>query len=778
MAEPARPVLRVVPTEPDSPVTRLHRMVARREVLRPSFQDVWRRFETGAGESGRRDWAEASLRLFDANAGPACLIAYWQASLDTVGALGAPALAGIGEMGRRICLHAGAAAAAAAFSALPPLVRRLGAADAPAILGVIAGAAEPAPESVPEIVTRLPLLTAELDRHGFEAWVATGLRVGGRERRRRLAFFTLEDPLARRLLHRPRQGVGLSDVERPMKAFVTALWGIRAPVRGIEPADAAAPPHRVRIAGGLLMVPEVFRGVPAERTRDLYRAAFAHAGAHLSLTRDRFPVGRLKPMQIALVSLIEDARVERLAMARFPGLRRLWLSWHAAQPGGAQTAPALFARLARALIDPTYADPDDWVAKGRSLFEAAFAGRPADQALSREIGGLLGNDLGQLRIQFNAKAYVVEPAYRDDNLGLWDFGDLADAEPDVIEIALDSMRLEQQETESDGDRREEDRDGEAASRARRTEMAEDEGFAVATYPEWDADAGIERPDWATVREYRPRPGRPGAMAELLAEQAEVANRVTALVRSVKVGRPQRLKRRHEGEQLDLDATIEAEIARRGGEMPDGRIHQTKARRHRDVSAMILLDTSESTRDRVPGTGRSILDMERAATAVLAEAMAALGDPFAVAAFASNGRGDVRYTRVKDFREPFAPAVRDRLAGLEAGYSTRLGTAIRHAAAELAGQRNYRRLMIVLTDGEPSDIDVAATADGPRGLIEDARRAVVAARARGLDVFCVGLDPAGHGCGAAIFGRGNYIPVARLADLPARLAMLYFRLAVR
>jgi nitric oxide reductase activation protein len=56
--------------------------------------------------------------------------------------------------------------------------------------------------------------------------------------------------------------------------------------------------------------------------------------------------------------------------------------------------------------------------------------------------------------------------------------------------------------------------------------------------------------------------------------------------------------------------------------------------------------------------------------------------------------------------------------------------------------------------------------------------VLAARARGVDVFCVGLDPAGHGSGAAIFGRGNFIPVNRLADLPARLAALYFRLAVR
>src|SRR3546814_20068845 len=108
-------------------------------------------------------------------------------------------------------------------------------------------------------------------------------------------------------------------------------------------------------------------------------------------------------------------------MRDMPGLRRLWLPFHVAEPGGAQTAPILMARLARAMIDPDYRDDDAWVRKGRAAF-LDHRERWDDPAMSRSIGGLLGNDLGQMRVQFNPPTYVVEPAYRDANLGLWAFG--------------------------------------------------------------------------------------------------------------------------------------------------------------------------------------------------------------------------------------------------------------------------------------------------------------------------------------------------------------------
>ncbi|WP_031335842.1 VWA domain-containing protein, partial [Rhodopseudomonas sp. B29] len=152
----------------------------------------------------------------------------------------------------------------------------------------------------------------------------------------------------------------------------------------------------------------------------------------------------------------------------------------------------------------------------------------------------------------------------------------------------------------------------------------------------------------------------------------------------------------------------------------------------------------------------------------------LGDPFGLQAFASDGRDDVKLTTVKAFAEPHGLDAMARLDGLASGYSTRLGTALRHAGAVIGEARSFRKLVLVLTDGEPSDIDVKDPAD----LIEDARRAAVGLHARGIDAFGVVLGSTGMTAAARIFGRGNTMLVHRVEDLPARLSELYFRLARR
>ena len=152
-------------------------------------------------------------------------------------------------------------------------------------------------------------------------------------------------------------------------------------------------------------------------------------------------------------------------------------------------------------------------------------------------------------------------------------------------------------------------------------------------------------------------------------------------------------------------------------------------------------------------------------------MSGSGDPFAIHAFCSNGRNDVRYFRVKDFDMPFAERAKSRLAALRSGYSTRIGAAIRHAGADLKKQITHRRLLLIVTDGEPSDVDVRE-----RGyLVEDARRAVQELAHQGVDVFCVGLDSGGDSYLTRIFGRRNVVQIDRVTALPERLLMLYFRL---
>ncbi len=561
------------------------------------------------------------------------------------------------------------------------------------------------------------------------------------------------------------------DAERGLKAYLMALWRLHPILRGAATQPGYPLPRRVSFDGGYVRVPDLQVDSRPDRPGSIYWAALAHVAAHLSHTRQRWQTGTLKPLQIALVSLIEDARVEALAIREYPGLHRLWAPHHTAQPGSAATAEILMARLSRALIDPAYRDDDPWVQKGRTMF---FDHRLQweQPAISREIGGLLGNDLGQMRIQFNAKTYVVEPAYRDDNAGLWDWEDAPPQQADESDVPIESFRMVRQENdEHAASSRHHDESGTSAVPARERPVAADAGIPIAHYPEWDCLLGRARPDWTTILEFEtPRASTVG-LERLLHDYADVEQRIVKLIRSARVARPVRMRRRAEGERLDLEACIRAAIDCRLGLSPEPRVYETSEMRDRDLAVLVLLDISESTKEFVRNTTTTVLSMERAASALLAAALEALGDPFAIHAFCSNGRNEVRYYRVKDFHQPYGALAAERLAGLRGGLSTRLGAALRHARSEIRTQPFHRRLVLIVTDGEPSDVDVPDR----KHLVEDARRAVQDLGHDGIDVFCVGLDSGGDSYLSRIFGRRNAVQIDQITTLPEKLPAIYLRL---
>src|SRR5260370_3094231 len=259
----------------------------------------------------------------------------------------------------------------------------------------------------------------------------------------------------------------------------------------------------------------------------------------------------------------------------------------------------------------------------------------------------LGNDLGQMRVQFNAKTYLVEPVYRDDGLGLWDFGENAPSSGEALDLVVDAARIEQRDDPDQTSLHPDVVDDESKLGRARPVAPDQRGIVVAKYPEWDRAHGVERPEWTTVREVLARPGDPRVVEEALERADVLRNRIRRLVRGVRVGRTIRLKRQLDGHDLDLDAVIDAGIALRLREEPDPRVFRATTSRHRDLPVLLLLDISQSTRDRL-ASGASILEVERLAVAVLAEAMSGLGDPFGFLAFASNGRDDVEMTPVKRF----------------------------------------------------------------------------------------------------------------------------------
>ncbi|WP_416799275.1 nitric oxide reductase activation protein NorD [Ciceribacter azotifigens] len=714
-------------------------------------------------------WYVAHSRIDQAGYGELVAIAYRRAGPELAARIGPAFAVRLASAISQVAIRSGRLAASLVpQAALLASTRFQGPVAMDSWATAIEHVARQAPEGVLPLLENTGKLVAALDAPGFIAFVRMGLDLADGNPERRRAFFALESAEAVRLIEGTVADGGLAELRHGLGLFLGALWGIAPPIAEAPP-DAPEPMRRrPGFGGGGVRLPSAFAGFGGDEAKLLYRAAVAHIGAHHRFTRTKFPVAGLKPMQIALISLIEDARVEMLAARRMPGLARLWRRFHVARPDGPSVAIALMARLSRALADPHYEDPHAWVEKGRALFEKAAREDIDDQQLSRRIGGLLGNDIGQMRLQFDARAYVVQPAYRDDNMGIWDFERDDDQVPVEIETMLEGARIEQRA--GDDGRHEEAEDGDT-ERGKSAEAQDDDGLIVADYPEYDYIAGRYRPNWCQVREM---PGQVGSLriaAALSEARSDIVDRLTGFIKASRINRQQRVRGQTEGEFIDIDAGISAMIARRAGAMPDTRIYCRYERRSRDMSVLILIDTSRSTTERMRGSTGTVLEMECLSTALLARAMTEVGDAFAIAAFCSNGREDVRYERVKDFGRPFDAGALGRLAGLVGDFSTRLGAVMRHAGSDLRNQKTYRRLLLIVTDGEPSDIDV----DDPDYLAVDARAAVHELNRDGIDVFSVILDSAAESYARRIFGPKGMVRLDLIDRLPDLLPGFYLRM---
>ncbi len=231
---------------------------------------------------------------------------------------------------------------------------------------------------------------------------------------------------------------------------------------------------------------------------------------------------------------------------------------------------------------------------------------------------------------------------------------------------------------------------------------------------------------------------------------------------------QRIRKLEDGDEIDINAAISSTIDIRMGQQPDPRIMMRSVRKIRDISVLVLLDLSESTNETVSGQEFSVLDLTRQATVLLADAINKIGDPFAIHGFCSDGRHDVEYFRYKDFNQPYDEQPKAKLAGMTGQLSTRMGAAIRHASHHLKQQRSSKKLLLIITDGEPADVDVR----DPQYLRYDTKKAVEEAGRSGVITFCMSLDPRADQYVSRIFGAKNYMVVDHVERLPEKLPLLY------
>ena len=293
---------------------------------------------------------------------------------------------------------------------------------------------------------------------------------------------------------------------------------------------------------------------------------------------------------------------------------------------------------------------------------------------------------------------------------------------------------------------------------------------VHTYPEWDCRIGAYLPAHVRVLASRldPDPGH------LWQPDAEARRRIRAVRRQFEALHPGRrwLGGQLDGDELDMDGAIRAAADLIATGEGNDRVWRQLQPLQRDLAVSILFDASRSTESVV--AGRQVIEIAREALTALAWGISACGDDCAIHAFSSLKRDRVYLLEAKRFGEPMGPGVESRIGALKPGFYTRLGAAIRHASADLARQGRKRRLLLVITDGKPNDLDHY---EGRHG-IEDSAMAVREARRAGHAVFGVAIDKDGQSWFPRLFGRGGYALVPHAERLTQVLPRLYRQLVLQ
>jgi nitric oxide reductase NorD protein len=290
------------------------------------------------------------------------------------------------------------------------------------------------------------------------------------------------------------------------------------------------------------------------------------------------------------------------------------------------------------------------------------------------------------------------------------------------------------------------------------------------FPEWDFRQRVLLPDHCLVQEMRARQGEPHVPSAALRQTARQVRRRMEVLRHA----PQLVRGQEHGDDIDLDAWIRLQA---DGNGPHARRSATPAvytRRvpgERSLATWLLADLSQST-DAYANNELRVIDVIRDALYVFGEALHAVGDPFAMWGFSSVRRQHVRLQQLKGMDESWNEAARARVGAIRPGFYTRMGAAIRHATAGLAHSPQRRRLLMLLTDGKPNDMDQY---EGRYGL-EDTRQAIHEARAAGITPFCVTIDRTGNDYLPLLFGRQGYALVHRPPDLAHRLTQAWTLLA--
>ena len=680
------------------------------------------------------------------------------------------------------------------FSSLPSAARNLG--DAELLRGYlifIHQLASTAARGLRPMLSHIDELLSKLTFSGLRRWANFGAQAYRRDFANLTSYFNLESADSKAMLQKERRGILFIKVQRKLNFYLRALWGRDFFLR---PTGADYTDFRPYIEHRILHMPDAVDNLGSDKNKipglELYRATAAHMAAHMCYSTTSISAEQLSPAQMFFIGLLEDARIEYKAANDFPGLKKLWISLLKIADDDDEPehkTMLLLEHIALMLLDASVSSDDAEINAFVEKFHSEIEQRQDDNKFSWHMGMELFN-MFSVRTEIPSLRILerIRIPYRDDNRFVWEFEEFDwNTEIEYIPASQRQVRktvsviemANEVDCELAGDDAQEIWTCSTEMRPYEDDLTDNTksfnelwGKEPVSdpfhYQEWDYQIQLHRPDWVTVYERRQPKGNPDAINDILSEYKPVAHRIKQIIDLLTPEGVQRQRGLEDGDEIDINAAVDAMISLRMGEQPNPRITMRNVVKTRDLCVVVLMDLSESTNESMQGSDKTVLQLTREAATLVSTAINGIGDPFALHGFASDGRHDVQYYRFKDFNQHFDDESKSRLAGMKGGLSTRMGAALRHAGYHLLKQAERRKLILLVTDGEPADIDER----DPQHLRHDTKKAVEELYSSGVLTYCLTLDPNADAYVKRIFGENNYTIIDNVDRLPEKLPSLF------
>jgi hypothetical protein len=308
------------------------------------------------------------------------------------------------------------------------------------------------------------------------------------------------------------------------------------------------------------------------------------------------------------------------------------------------------------------------------------------------------------------------------------------------------------------------------------------------YPEWDYQKGLYLHNWCALKELRlPANESNQLFSDTVRRNSHLIPRILQVIESIAPENLKKVYRMPYGDDIDIDACIDAVTDIAAGVKASDNVYSARERVARDVAVAFLLDLSASTAESVApvqtgkasidevAEARRIIDVEKESMMLLLSVITRIGDAVAIYGFSGTGRDDVQFYCLKEFTDHFSKDVMQRIGALRPVHTTRMAPAIRHSARKLAIQESQTKILMVISDGRPFDIDYGIDYGEEFMLdyaVQDTRKALDEARKGGIRPFLLTVDEEGNDYLREMCNDIGYEILSDINQLPMRIVSLY------